>query len=159
MMISRDTLKPIIMLEYLSDQMLDQLVPIAELLQFETEEFIFKQGEPANRFYMLLQGKVLLEQHITSKITVSLSAIKPRYSFGWSAILDKATYSTNAICVEQSQLLSFRAEKLKMLFETNHSLGYIITQRILHIIKKRYDIRTEQFIKVIEHHPDISILL
>ena len=158
-MISRDTLKQIIMLGYLSDQMLDQLVPIAELLQFETEEFIFRQGDPANRFFMLLQGKVLLEQHITSKITVSLSAIKPGYSFGWSAILEETTYSTNAICAEQSQLLSFRAKKLRALFENNHSLGYILTQRILHIIKKRYDTRTEQFIKVIEHHPDISILL
>jgi CRP-like cAMP-binding protein len=158
-MISRETLKQIIMLGYLSDSMLDQLVPIAELLQFEGEEFIFKQGEPANRFYMLLQGKVLLEQHITSKITVSLSAIKPGYSFGWSAMLDAETYSTNAICAEQSQLLSFRTGRLKTLFDSNHSLGYVITQRILHIIKKRYDVRTEQFIKVIEHHPDISILL
>lgn len=158
-MISRDTLKQIIMMGYLSDQMLDQLVPIAELLQFEAEEFIFRQGDPANRFYMLLQGKVLLEQHITSKITVSLSAIKPGYSFGWSAILDAVTFSTDAICAQQSQLLTFRAEKLKTLLENNHSMGYILTQRILHIIKKRYDIRTEQFIKVIEHHPDISILL
>jgi hypothetical protein len=34
-----------------------------------------------------------------------------------------------------------------------------MSQRLLVIMKKRYDIRTEQFIKTIKHHPDIGTLL
>ncbi len=147
------------MLGYLTDEMLDKLIPITELLRFDKNEYIFRQGDKAERFFMLQQGKVLLEQRITDMITVSVSAIKPGYSFGWSAMLDEELFTTDAICAEACKVFSFREKKIKMLFEKDHSLGFIMSQRLLRIIKKRYDIRTEQFIKTIRHHPEISRLL
>ena len=158
-MIVREDLKQIIMLRYLTDEMLDKLIPITELLHFDKRELIFRQGEKAQRFYMLKEGKVILEQRITDKIAVSVSAIKPGHSFGWSAMLNGEQYTIDAVCAEPSKVFSFRDEKLKALFESDHSLGFIMSQRLLHIIKKRYDIRTEQFIKTLRHHPEISSLL
>lgn len=146
------------MLGYLTDEMLDQLLPITELLHFDKNEYIFRQGDKAERFFMLQQGKVLLEQRITDKITVSVSAIKPGYSFGWSAMLDEEFFTTDAICAEACEVFSFRDKKIKTLFEKDHSLGFIMSQRLLRIMKKRYNIRTEQFIKTIRHHPEISRL-
>ncbi|CAB1055604.1 hypothetical protein D1BOALGB6SA_337 [Olavius sp. associated proteobacterium Delta 1] len=157
-MISREDLKQIVMLGYLTDEMLDQLLPITELLHFDKNEYIFRQGDKAERFFMLQQGKVLLEQRITDKITVSVSAIKPGYSFGWSAMLDEEFFTTDAICAEACEVFSFRDKKIKTLFEKDHSLGFIMSQRLLRIMKKRYNIRTEQFIKTIRHHPEISRL-
>ena len=160
-MISRETLKQIVMMQYLSDEMLDELIPITELLQYNENEFIFHQGDKADRYYFVLQGKVLLEQRIAPGITIALSAIKPGFSVGWSAMLDEAEefYSTDAICAEPTQLLSFTAEKLKALFEQDYHLGYIMSHRLLHVVKKRYDVRTEQFLKVIRHHPELGRLL
>ena len=102
----------------------------------------------------------MLEQRIGSGITISLSSIKQGFSIGWSAMLDgtEENYSTDAICAEPTQLLSFRAKKLKALFEKNYRLGYILSQRLLHVVKKRYDIRTEQFIRAIKDHPDLGAL-
>ena len=158
-MISREDFKQIHMLRHLSDEMLDKLSPIIDLLHFDKRELIFRQGEKSQRFYMLKEGKVILEQKITDKIAVSVSAIKPGNSFGWSAMLDGEEYSLDAVCAEPCKVFTFRDEKLKALFEEDHSLGFIMSQRLLHIIKKRYDIRTEQFIKTLRHHPEISSLL
>ena len=158
-MITRDDLKQILMLGYLTDEMLDKLTPITDLLRFEQEEFIFRQGDKSGRLYMLQKGKVLLELEVTDNITVSVSAIKPGQTFGWSAMLDQETYSVNALCSEPCEVLSIREEKLKAIFDKDHSMGYIMSQRLLVIMKKRYDIRTEQFIKTIAHHPDIADLL
>ena len=158
-MITRATLKDMVMLGYLTDEMLDQLIPITEMHQFDEQEFVFHQGDEADRFYFVLQGKVLLEQRISPNISITLSAINPSYSFGWSALLDSETYTTDALCAEPCQLLSLRAMKIKTLFEQNHSLGFIMSQRLLRVIQKRYQIRTEQFIKVIRHHPDLGSLI
>ena len=158
-MITRATLKDMVMLGYLTDEMLDQLIPITEMHQFDEQEFVFHQGDEADRFYFVLQGKVLLEQRISPNISITLSAINPRYSFGWSALLDGGNFTTDALCAEPCQLLSFRAMKIKTLFEQNHSLGFIMSQRLLRVIQKRYQIRTEQFIKVIRHHPDLGSLI
>lgn len=158
-MIDVQDLKQFVMLGYLSDEMLKSLIPITEMLLFDENEMVFKQGEKADRFFLLKKGKVLLEQRITDKITISISSIKPGFSFGWSAMLDNERYSSDAICTEPCRIYSFRESKIKKLMEKNHSLGFIINQRLLYVIKKRYDIRTEQFIKTIKLHPDISNLL
>jgi CRP-like cAMP-binding protein len=158
-MIAKENLKQIVMLQYLTDEMLDRLIPITELLLFDANKYIFQQGDKADRIYMVQKGKVLLEHRITDEITVFVSAIKPGYTFGWSAMLTEEFYTSDAICAEACELLSFRENKIKTLFEEDHSLGFIMSQRLLHILKKRYDIRTEQFIKTIKHHPEISKLL
>ena len=158
-MITIDDLKQIIMLGYLTDEMLEKLVPITDLLLFDENEFIFRQGDNSDRLYMLREGKVLLELDVSENITVSVSSIKPGNAFGWSAMLEEATYTVNALCTERCEVLSIRSEKLKALLEHDHSMGYILSQRLLVIMKKRYDIRTEQFIKTITHHPDIADLL
>lgn len=158
-MVSKEDLKQIVILGYLTDEMLDKLIPITDLLLFDENEFIFRQGGTADRFYMLKLGKVLLELKISGDITVFISSIKPGYAFGWSSMLDDEVYTVDALCSEPCEILSFRADKIKLLFEKDHSLGYIMSQRLLRIIKKRYDIRTEQFIKTITHHPDIARLI
>jgi CRP-like cAMP-binding protein len=158
-MVTREDLKKLVVLGHLNDTMLDQLIPITDVLMFNAEETIFSQGDPADRFYMVMQGTVLLEQHISETITVSMSAIKPGFSFGWSAMLDEGLFTTDAFCEEDSRLLSFRAVRIKELIKGDPVLGIIFYQGLLSIIKKRYDIRTEQFIKVIQNHPDIIGLL
>lgn len=158
-MIAREDLKQIIMLGNLTDKMLDKIIPITELLHFDKRELIFRQGEKARRFYMVKEGKVILEQRITDKIAVSVSAVKPGNSFGWSAMLDGEEYSMDAVCAEPCKIFSFQDQKIKALCDEDHSLGFKMSQQLLQIIKRRYDIRTEQFIKTLRHHPEISILL
>ena len=158
-MIAKEDLKQIEILRHLSDDKLDKLIPIIELLHFDKRELIFQQGEKSKRFYMLKKGKVILELRITDKIAVSLSAIKSGNSFGWSAMMDGEVYTIDAVCAEPCKVFSFQSEKIKALFEQDHSLGFIMSQRLLEIIKKRYDTRTEQFVKTLRHHPEISNLL
>lgn len=155
-MIKVQDLKQFVMLGYLTDDMLQCLVPITETLLFDENEMVFQQGDKAKRFYLLKKGKVVLEQQITENMTVSMNAIKPGFSFGWSAMLENGIYSTNAICSEPCEIFSFRESKIKLAMENNHSLGFIISQRLLYVLKKRLDARTDQFVKTIKLHPDIS---
>ena len=158
-MITAADLKQFVMLGYLSEEMLETLVPITEMLLFDGNEMVFRQGEKADRFYLLKKGKVLLEQRITGKLTVSLSSVKPGFSFGWSAMLEDGRYSTDAVCAEPCEVFSFRETRIKELMERNHSMGFIISRRLLYVLKKRFDARTRQFVKTIKLHPDISKLL
>ncbi len=158
-MIDVQDLKGFTMLGYLSHEMLGRLVPITEVLVCDENELVFSQGQAADRLFLVKNGKVILEQRITDTLTVSTSSIKPGFSFGWSAMLEQEMYSTDAICTQPSTLYFFRAFALKQLMDEDHSLGFIISQRLLYVIKKRYDVRTQQFVKTIECHPEISNLL
>lgn len=157
-MITPTDLKQIVMLTYLTDPMLDDLAQIIDVLKFDKDEIIFKEQAPSERFYMLRAGQVLLEQYISDQVTACVAAIKPGYSFGWSAMMEDQTYTVSAICKEVSEVFSFRSDKALKLFRQNPEMGLRMHQRLLVIIKKRLDIRTEQFRMAIKNHPDMQAL-
>ena len=157
-MITREDLKQIVMLTYLTDPMLDKLTQIIDVLKFDKDEVIYRDKEPSERFYMLKDGRVLLEQRISDQVTVTVSAIQPGYSFGWSAMMEHEPYMFDAICEEPSEIYSFKSKKIQKLIEQDPEMGLRLYRRLLVIIKKRLDIRTEQFRKVIINHPDMQPL-
>lgn len=155
-MVTIDELKQIVMLTYLNDAMLENLAHITDVLTFDKDEVIFRQHDPAERFYMLRYGNVVLEQQITENITACVGAVKPGYSFGWSAMIEDGIYTADAVCSETSEALSFKRSKIIKLFEQDPEMGLRLYQRLLVIIKKRLDYRTEQFRETIKNHPDMQ---
>lgn len=158
-MVSREDLKQIVILNYLKDQMLDKLVPLVDQMVFHENDIIFKEGDLADRLFMLKRGKILLEKRLSEKITVSVGAVKPGFSFGWSSMLDGESYTSDSVCAETCEVFSVRREKMLNLMNEDPALGYIFTQRLLRVVKKRLDHRTEQFLRAIQNHPDIQSLL
>jgi CRP-like cAMP-binding protein len=155
-MVSRDDLKQIVMLTYLTDPMLDRLAEITDVLKFDSGEYIFRVNDPSRRFYMLRAGRVLLEQRISDQVTACIAAIKPGFSFGWSAMIEDMIYTVDAVCEMPCEVLSFRPEKVQKLFEADPEMGLLMYRRLVVIIKKRLDIRTEQFRQAIKNHPDMQ---
>jgi CRP-like cAMP-binding protein len=154
----QEDLNQIVMLTYLSEPMRENLARIIDILQCDKGEVIFREGEAADRFYMLRQGSILLEQRISENVTACVGSIKPGYSFGWSAMVEDGLYTTDAVCVELSEVLSFKRDKICKLFRSDPEMGFRFYQRLLIIIKKRLDYRTEQFRRAIMHHPDMQQL-
>jgi len=152
-------LSQIVMIAHLTESMQDRLSQIIDVLKFDKDEILFKEGEPAERFYMLRSGNVLLEQRISDKVTACVGSVKPGFSFGWSAMVDNGVYTTEAVCIEPSEIYSFKRDKINKLFEQDPQMGFLIYQRLLEIIKKRLDYRTGQFRHAIAGHPDMQNLL
>ena len=158
-MVTTEDLKKIVIMTHLKDDMLDRIISITDFLKFEDQEVIFSQGDIADRFYMVKRGKVLLEQRIAEKITVSVGSIKSGFAFGWSTMIEEGYYTTDAVCAEPCEIFSMRGNKIRALCEKDPHMGYLLSRRLLVILKKRYDHRTEQFIEVIKHDPDMKDLL
>ncbi len=157
-MVTTEDLKKMVIMTHLKDDMLNRIISITDVLKFEDQEIIFRQGDIADRFYMVNRGKVLLEQRIAEKITVSVGSIKPGFAFGWSTMIEEGYYTTDAVCAEPCEIFSMRGDIIRALCEKDPYMGYLLSQRLLVILKKRYDHRTEQFIKVIKHDPDMKDL-
>jgi CRP-like cAMP-binding protein len=157
-MVTKEDLKQIVMLTFLTDSMLDNLAQIIDVLKFDSNEIIFREEQHAERFYMLKTGNILMEQPISEEVTACVGSIKPGFSFGWSAMIEDGVYTLRAVCVEPSEVFSFKREKILKLFENDPEMGYRMYQRLLVIIKKRLDYRTEQFRQAIMNHPDMQNL-
>ena len=157
-MVSRSDIREIVIFKRLTDEMIAKLQPEMELLRFAEGEMIFRSGENADMFYSLKRGKILLEQRVLDKVTISVGSVKPGYSFGWSALLGDQKFTVDTVCGEPCEVLRIRATTLFEMIEEDYEMGYRLMHRLLHMVRTRLDGRTELLLKVILDHPDMQTL-
>ena len=104
-MVSLQDLKGIALFEDLTGGMLEKLLPIAQSESMDDRHIVYEAGSPADNFYSLKRGKVLLEAELAPEFILSVGAIKPGYSFGWSALFPANTHTSYAVCAEPSETL------------------------------------------------------
>ena len=155
-MIAFDDLRKILLLENVSDAMLGKMVPLLEMHVFGEQDIIFQQGDDAEMFYMLKEGKVLLEVDASDTISVSMGAMKAGFSFGWSSLFPGSSYTATAVCVEPTEIIAIPGKDFVRFMDGDHDNGYDIMWKITAILRRRLGRRTGQFLRAIEHHPDIQ---
>jgi CRP-like cAMP-binding protein len=159
-MVSVENLRDIIILSRFTDEMLEQFKSHVDVHHYNEDDLVFREGDPADRFYILKHGKILLEKKIGEKISFAIGAIKPGYSFGWSAMLDEgASYTTRTVCAEPCEVYAIESVQLKSLLSEDPHVGYLFMTRLLWVVKNRLDHRTSQFMTVLRNHPDIENLI
>lgn len=157
-MVTRNDLKDIVIMKYLSDEMIQKLLSEFELLRFSEGEIIFSRGDSADMFYSLKRGKILLEQRVMDKVTISVGTVKPGYSFGWSALLGDEEFTLDTVCGEPCEVLRIRAKTLFSMIEEDYEMGFRLMHRLLYMVRRRLDARTDLLLKVILDHPDMQSL-
>ncbi len=158
-MASVEDLRRILLFENLPDQILEQILPIVQLEAFDDRHVMYEAGNAADRFYSLKSGKVLLEAELAPTLIISLGAIKPGYSFGWSALRPGATHTSYGVCAEPCEIFVMPGDKFSALLDRDNTMGYLVMQKVSAILEGRLDRRTAQFLKVITKHPEIGALL
>ena len=157
-MVTFDDLRNIFLLENLTDTMLGKILPFVQMRLFSDGSKIFKEGEKADCFYMLIKGKIVLEMRVSERIDASLGSIKKGGSLGWSALLGDPVYTSTAVCVEPCEIMEISGDQFMELMERDHAMRYGVMKIVVSILKRRLERRTGQFLKVIENHPDLQRL-
>ena len=123
----------------LSESLLTEIAALSEEVSVKQGEFIFREGEKADKLHFLLNGSVALRVKLTSRpesVTVSFVSM-PYQSFGWSGIVAPNHYTSSAECDEDSNLLIIPAVSFMKLLEANPESGFKVMQRIAETIADR----------------------
>ncbi|MFO7985518.1 MAG: Crp/Fnr family transcriptional regulator [Desulfatiglandaceae bacterium] len=158
-MVSIEELRKIRVLDNLTQPMLENMRPLTELNLFGERHVVYEKGDPAEYFYMLLKGKMILEVEASEGLMISLGALKPGYSFGWSSLFPGSEYSSYAVCVESCEIMAIPGDKFLELLDKDHTIGYKFMSTVVSILKRRLERRTGQFIQVMSKHPDLQKLM
>jgi CRP-like cAMP-binding protein len=101
------------------------------------EALIFAQGDPALKLFILLEGRVAIRYKPYDGDVLPVAEINPNGVFGWSAALGRSTYTSGALCLDDSVMLSMRGETLKQLCVQHPETGVIILERLAEVIAQR----------------------
>jgi CRP-like cAMP-binding protein len=126
-------------LQFLRPEQVDLLSEASKVAKFKAGEMVYRQGERADRFYIVLKGQVSLRLPAkTAGLSVLIDELTEGDMFGGCVSTDLDAYSLNALCMEESEILVISVSALESIMDRDPRIGYIIQSRISKIYFKRY---------------------
>lgn len=104
---------------------------------FKTGTYLFRQGEPAEKFYLLRTGLVSLELYVPGRQPIAVETIEAGEIVGWSWLIPPFTWSSDARAVDTVRAIAVDGACLRRKMENDRTLGYEIYKRFLPILAKR----------------------
>lgn len=112
--------------------------------EFAPGEWIFSEGSPANRFYVILTGQVSLDAETPGRGVVPVQTLGPGDDLGWSWLLAPYYLHFSARATEPTRVLFFFGTRLRDHCEQDHDFGYEILRRVAKVLVQRLDATRRQ---------------
>jgi CRP/FNR family transcriptional regulator, cyclic AMP receptor protein len=127
---------------------LSLLTDCAMVVQFKKGQVIFREGDIANRFYLIETGRVILESSGAVGDPVVIDTIGAGELLGWSWIFPPYVWHFTARAVEPVTAIFFYGTILREYCERDHSLGYELFKRMGAVMIKRLQAAREKMVAV-----------
>ena len=124
-------------LKGLSSKHLPSLADNAMQSQFRAGELIFREGGPANRFYLIQHGQVALESSRKDRPAVRIQIIGAGDVLGWSWLFPPYGWHFDARALEPTTAIFFYGTRLREECEKDHDLGYKLMKRMAGVMLQR----------------------
>ena len=134
-------------LKGMTEPHLKTLAASAMQSHFDKGELIFREGDPANRFYLIQQGKVALESNVRDRGTILIQTIGGGDVLGWSWLFPPYYWQFDARALEPTQAIFFYGTRLREQCEEDHDLGYELMKRMAEVIIKRLQTTRRQLLE------------
>lgn len=142
-------LRDLLFFDGIKEDDLQKLSPYFEREIFNAGQFIFKQNANAEFLYLLCEGSVVINYKPEDGPVMKVADIHSGGVFGWSAAMGNVSYTSGAICAEDSITLKMRGSDLQILCNKYPDLGKIISDRLAAVISERWQNRQPQVISLI----------
>lgn len=135
-MISPELLRRYPFFNFLTPDQQRTVAMMAEEIAVPPGTTLFHSGEPADTFYLLLEGSVDLNYDVSDELKTGRQAryyvgtINPGEPLAISALVEPYVLTTTAIAASASRLLAIDAAALRRLAEEDHMLAYNLQRRI-----------------------------
>ena len=121
----------------------------AVVIQFQPVQYIFRQGAPANRFYLILEGNVELEMESATREEgmISIRTLGSGNDLGWDWLFPPFYFHASARAAEPTKTISFFGTRLHQQCEENHDLGYEIMKCIAMVTVQSFGVIQQKLLE------------
>jgi len=147
-----ETLEPILakhpFLKGLKPEHLKILVGCASNVRFNAGQFLFHEGEEANEFYMIREGKVAVQIQGAERGPIIVQTIGEGEVLGWSWLIPPYRWRFDVEALELTRAIALDGKCLRTKSEEDHDLGYQLLRRFAGIIVERLEAARLQLLDV-----------
>lgn len=131
-------LAEIVLFRGLEESDLQALLQISRMESFDAGSVIFKEGEPGDAMYLVLDGKVRISRMTPLGSEEALAILGANQAFGeMSVIEDRAERSASAIAHEDCFLLALDREPFQKLLIQDTGLAHIVLWNAVRLLAAR----------------------
>jgi CRP/FNR family cyclic AMP-dependent transcriptional regulator len=120
----------------MGDRHVRLLADCAMRSHFHPGEVIFREGEVANRFYLIVHGKVGLESSTLGE-PIRIEEIQDGDLLGWSWLFPPYAWHFTARALEETAAIFFYGTILREYCEKDNSLGFELFKRMSVVMLRR----------------------
>ncbi len=117
-----------------------ELARISEVCReqkFTVGQYIFKEGEPGNRLFIIAEGEVRISRTIPGSGEEALAILKSGANFGEMAIFDRSERSTDAIANVGCTLITISRSDFELLLDFNRDIAYKVLWSVVRLLSSR----------------------
>jgi CRP-like cAMP-binding protein len=127
----------------------EQLAVLAEGAQevsFKPGQVLFRQGEPANGFYLIERGGVAVEAHEPANGTTLVQRLGPGDVLGWSWLFPPFVWHFQARALEPGSAILLNGAHLLVAAERDPGFGYELMKRVAQVVIHRLQAARKQLL-------------
>lgn len=117
-------------------------------VHFEAGEYLFREGESANSFFLIRDGAVALELLVPGRDPLVVETLREGEIVGWSWLFEPYRWHLDARAVEPLPAVEFDGACLRAKCDGDHELGYQLMHRFANAMVKRLQATRFQLIDV-----------
>jgi CRP/FNR family cyclic AMP-dependent transcriptional regulator len=136
----------------LEDRHLELLVGCASNVRFDAGQFILRESEEANQFFLIRQGKVSVEIFAPGRGPMTILTLGEDEVLGWSWLVPPYQWKFDARAIEMTRAIALDGKCLREKSEHDHDLGYELLKRFVPIVEERLTATRFQLLNVYEPH-------
>lgn len=124
----------------------------AHEVTFPAGEYLFREGQPANHFYILTHGAVALEIHVPGRGARTLQTVNEHEVLGWSWLFPPYRWHFDGHALTLIRAIDFNTLCLRGKCDEDHDLGYALMQRFGQVLFDRLQATRLQLLDVYGSH-------
>ncbi len=134
----------------IAPQYLELLTQVAMAREFKAGDYLLREGDPANRFYLIIEGEVALESHNGGNTVIQ--TIGANEALGWSWLFPPFTWHLSARAVQSTKAIFFYATWLRENCDRDHEFGFEMMHRFVPVLIGRLQATRQQLAEARHAH-------
>jgi CRP-like cAMP-binding protein len=123
--------------EGLPPESLELIAGCGSHVRFREGESLFREGDPADTFFVIRHGSVVLEQFVPGRGPVTIETIESGDVVGWSWLFPPYRWHFDARALSLVRATAFDGACLRAKCDADPALGYDLMRRFAQVLIER----------------------
>ena len=117
----------------------EMLISCGKSARFERGEYLAREGDPADAFYLIESGEVILEIHVPHHGAMTVDKLDAGDALGWSWLVGPHRWHFDARATGPVNVMILDARCVRTKCELDHELGYQLLKRFSRLLEQRLE--------------------